>query len=82
MIHTKKKLNNNILMEKYKNKNEYPNFVQDCWSRTAIGIYRIGHDCVRIMKWLNYYDSSYYDKMNYFDMMVSICKDLNEIAQR
>ena len=26
------------------------NFVQDCWSRTTIGVYKIGHDSIRLMK--------------------------------
>ena len=30
---------NNILIEKYKKMLENPNFEQDNWSRTAIGIY-------------------------------------------
>ena len=59
-----------------------PVFEQDYWSRTAIGIYKVGHDCVRLMKWLIYYDRSYYDNMNYFDLMGSICKYLNEISKR
>ena len=59
---------------------ENPNFEQDYWSRTAVGIYRSGHDCVRLVQWLIYYDRSYYDNMSYFDMMESFCKYLNEIS--
>ena len=31
---------------------ENPIFEQDYWSRTALGIYKIGHDSFRLMKWL------------------------------
>ena len=73
---------NNILIEKYKDILENPNFEQDYWSRTAKGIYKIGHDSIRLMKWLFYYDRSYYDNTNYFDLMGSNCKYLNEIPKR
>ena len=46
---------------------------QDYWSKTAIGIYKIGHDSIRILKWLIYYDRSYYDNMKYFDLLGIIC---------
>ena len=29
-----------------------PDFEQEYYSRTAIGILKIGHDSIRIMKWL------------------------------
>ena len=35
---------NIILIEKYKNMLENSDFEQNYWSRTAIGIYKIGHD--------------------------------------
>ena len=73
---------NNTLMDKYKNMLENPDFEQDFWSRTAEGIYKIGHDSIRLMKWLIYPDRCYYDIMNYFDLMGSICKYLNEISKR
>ena len=31
---------------------ENPDFEQDQWSRTAEGIYKIGHDNIRLMKWI------------------------------
>ena len=69
-----KKLNiNNFLIEKFKDMLENPNFEQDYWSKTAIGVYKLGPDCIRLTKWLNYYDRYYYDKMNYFDLMGGIC---------
>ena len=36
-----------------------PDFEQDYWSRTAIDIYKIGHDCIRLMKWICYYVKFY-----------------------
>ena len=35
-----------------------PDFEQDYWSRTAVGIYRIRHDSIRLMKWICFYDRS------------------------
>ena len=67
---------NNSLIEKYKNMLENSDFEQNYWSRTATGIYKIGHDSIRLMKWICYYDRSYYENINYFDLMGSICKYL------
>ena len=65
---------NNILIEKYKDILQNHDFEHDCWSKTAEGIFIIGHDSIRLRKWLNYYDQFYYDSMNYFDLMGSIVK--------
>ena len=73
---------NNILIEKYKNMLENPSFEQNKYSLTSSGIYRIGHDSIRLMKWICYYDRSYYENINYYDMMGTVCKHLNEISQR
>ena len=70
---------NNILIEKYKNMLENSDFEQNYWSRTAIGIYKIGHDSIRLIKWICFYDRSYYENINYYDLMGSVCKHLNEI---
>ena len=43
---------------------ENPNFEQDYWSKTAEGIHKNGHDIIRLMKWLIYYDRFYYANMN------------------
>ena len=51
---------------------ENPKFEQDHYSRTATSIYKIGHDSIRLMKCLLYYDRSYYENLNYYDMMASI----------
>ena len=50
-----------------------PNSEQNYWSRTATGIYKIGHDSIRLMKWICYYNRSFYEIINYYDMMGSIC---------
>ena len=34
---------------------ENPEFEQDIYSRTATGIHKIGHDSIRLMKWLVYF---------------------------
>ena len=59
---------------------ENPDFEPKQWSKTAQGIYKIGHDSIRLMKWICYYDRSFYEKINYYDLMGSICKHLNEIS--
>ena len=51
-----------------------PDFEQDYWSRTAVGIYKIGHDGIRLMKWCCYYDRSFYGNINYYDLMGSVCR--------
>ena len=43
---------NSILFAKYKDMLENPDIEQNYWSRTAIGIYEIGHDSIRLMKWM------------------------------
>ena len=65
---------NNTLIEKYKNMLENSDFEKDYWSRTATGIYKIGHDSIRLMKWICYYDRSYYENINYYDLMGSLCR--------
>ena len=73
---------NNILIEKYKDLLKNPDFEQDYWSGTATGIYKIGHDSFRLMKWICYYDRSYYENINYYDLMGSVFNQLNEISKR
>ena len=65
---------NNILIEKYKNVLEISDFEQNFWSRTAGGNYKIGHDSIRLMKWICYYDRSYYENIKYYDLMASVFK--------
>ena len=61
---------------------ENSDFEQNHWSRTATGIYKKRHDSIRLMKCICYYDRSYYEKINYYDLMASVCKYLNEISKR
>ena len=61
---------------------ENPDFEQDYWSRTAEGIYKIGYDSIRLMKRICYYDRSYYENINYYDLIGSLCNHLNERTKR
>ena len=74
----KLKINNNII-EIYKDMLENPNFEQNKYSLSSSGIYKIGHDSIRLMKSICYYDRSYYENINYYDLMASILTCLNEI---
>ena len=71
----KLKINYNLI-EIYKDMLLNPNFEQNYGSRTATGIYKIGHDSIRLMKWICFYDRSFYENINYYDLMGSICKYL------
>ena len=51
-----------------------PDFEQNHSSGTATGISKIGHDSIRLLKWICYYDRSYYENINYYDLMRSILK--------
>ena len=42
---------------------KYHDFEQIYCSRTAMGIYKFGHDNIRLMKWKAYYDR-YHEIMN------------------
>ena len=53
---------------------EHPDFEQIFYSRTAINLYEIGHDSIRLKKWLAYYDRSYYENIIYYDLMGSVWK--------
>ena len=55
---------NNTLIEIYKNMLLNPYFEQNHWSITSSGIYKIGNDSIRLMKWICYYDRSYYENIN------------------
>ena len=59
---------------------ENPDFERDIFSRTALGIYKNGHDSIRLMKRLAHYDQSYYENINYYDLMGSVLKFLNEMS--
>ena len=51
-LKNKKLKKNNILIEIYKGMLLNPDFEQNYWSRTAKGIYKIGHDSIRLVKWI------------------------------
>ena len=61
---------------------ENPDFEQNHCPRTAEGMYKIGHDSIRLKKWICYYDRPYYENKNYYDLMGSVSKHLNEISKR
>ena len=70
------------MIEIYKNMLENSDFEQNYWSRTATGFYKIAHNSIRILKWICYYDRSYYENISYYDLMGSVLKCSNEISQR
>ena len=71
------KINNNLI-EIYKDMLKNPDFEQNKYSITSTGIYKIGHDSIRLMKWICYYDRSYYENINYYDLMGSVLQSLKE----
>ena len=80
LLKNKKLKINNILIEKYKNLLETSDFGQNYWSTTATGIYKIGHDSIRLMKWICYYERSYYENINSYDLMGFLCRYIIEIT--
>ena len=56
-----------------------PIFEQNKYSLTSKGIYKIAHDSIRLIKWICFYDRSFYENINYYDLMASILTCLNEI---
>ena len=64
----------------YKDMLLIPNFEQNKYSITSTGIYKIGHDSIRLLKSICYYDRSYYVNINYYDLMGSICRYIIDIT--
>ena len=62
-----------ILIEIYRDMIKNPNFEQNKYSLTSTGNYKIGHDSVRFINWIWYYDRSYHENINHFDLMGSVC---------
>ena len=60
---------------------EKPIFEPDYHFRTTIVFYKIEHDKISLVKWLAYCHRSYYEKLNYYDLMGSILGCLNELFQ-
>ena len=53
-------------------------FEKNYYSKTAKGIYKIGHDSKRLKKWMVYYDR-FYENNIYYDLMTSVLSCLKEI---
>ena len=51
---------NNTSIDIYKDMLLYPNFEQNHYSITSTGVYKIAHDSIRLLKWIWYYDRSFY----------------------
>ena len=58
---------------------EIPDFEQIYSSLTAKGIFKFGHDSIRIMRCMAYYDH-YFEIINYFDLIAYLLKDSQEIS--
>ena len=71
---------NNILIDKYRDMLENPNFEQNKYSTTSAGIYKLALDSIRLLEWICYYDRSYYEIVNCYELMGSFCKYLIEIS--
>ena len=80
ILKNKKLKVNNVLIEKYKDMLENPNFEQDHYSITSTGIYKVAHDSITLMRWIWYNDRMYNENINYYDLMGSIGKHFNEIS--
>ena len=65
---------NNTSIEIYKDMLKNPNFEQNKNSIISTGMYKNGHDSIRLMKWICYYDRSCYENNKYYDLMGSICR--------
>ena len=77
---SKIKKRNKILFEKYKDMLAKPLIEQSIFSGTTNGIFKVRHNSIRLMKWLAYYDRSFYEKIIYYDLMGPVLKILNEIS--
>ena len=69
-----------MLIKKYKDMLENPNFEQNHYSKTSTGIYKFALDSIRILKWICYYDRSYCENINCYDLMGSILSCIMEIS--
>ena len=57
-----------------------PNFEQKYLSRTAEGIYKTGHDRIRLMKWMAFYQR-YFQNRSFSDLIASILTCLKDLFQ-
>ena len=60
---------------------EKSDFEQDFWSTTATDVFKNGQDSFRLYKGLAYYDRSCQTKINYYDLMGSICTFIRVLIQ-
>ena len=58
---------------------ECPDFEQKYHSRSAIDIYKIGYNSVRLVRWLAYFGRFYYGRKKFFYLMGSVSYILSEI---
>ena len=63
-LRNKKLKINNTLFEVSRDLIKNPNFEQNKYSKTSNGIYKIAHDSIRLMKWICYFDRSFYESIN------------------
>ena len=63
-INNRKLIIKDIFNEKFKDMLENPIFEKNCYSITAEGIYKNAHDTKKLIKWLAFYDRSYYENIN------------------
>ena len=56
-------------------------FEQNYYSRTAKGIYRIGHNGARFFNWMAYYEK-HYENNHYFVLMGNVLSALNEVSEQ
>ena len=71
---------NNILIEKYKDMLENPNFEKNHYSKISTGIYKTTHDSIRLKKWICYCDRSQYENLIYYDLMGNVSSCLSKIS--
>ena len=57
-----------------------PDFLQDYSSELATGVYKSGHVSIKLLKWICYFDRSFYENLNYFDLMGSLCRYFIQIT--
>ena len=56
-----------------------PDFEQNHYSRAGTSIYKTGHDSIRLMKRICYYDLPYYENINYCDFMGTLVKEITQV---
>ena len=62
----------NFLIETYRNLKDFPDFERNYYSQTGEGVYKNGHDSIRLKKWMAFCDQSYHGNINYCDLMAIV----------